>query len=410
MSRRICAVAILAALATLTSAVPGLPGRTVAASCSGWTSSLNPPSTIRVFRHASGAVETIAFKAYTKNVLSREWIGSWTASSLRAGALAVKHYAWYQVLHWRGGTNAKGECFDIRDDTADQVYDPSKPTWTTAAAAVDATWSMRVLKDGRIFPTYYNAGSAGEACGANANGWRMYQWGTQACGLAGKTATQIVLTYYYPGVSVSGGADPAPTPTPSPTPRPTPTPSPTPAPTAAPTASSTPKPSATATPKPKPTHTPAPTPSPTPAVTPTPIPDPTLVTPPPSQQLPGGGQSGIVDAAAPPPPPPDDPEPVVNQRARGHPQRPAPTRAEGPLSLPRLLAWADPGVTPMGALWPAYRLVDMHAPAGLAADQRVTAFGALWRSTVQDLVEQLLQHFAWQRSGAVGFARPGSGR
>ena len=130
MSRRVCVVALLAALLTMTSAAPGLPGRAAAASCSGWTSSVNPPPSVRVFRHATGAVETVAFKAYTKTVLSREWIGSWAAASLRAGALAVKHYAWYQVLHWRGGTNADGQCFDLRDDTVDQVYDPSRPTWT----------------------------------------------------------------------------------------------------------------------------------------------------------------------------------------------------------------------------------------------------------------------------------------
>ncbi|HKO32609.1 MAG TPA: SpoIID/LytB domain-containing protein [Candidatus Limnocylindria bacterium] len=412
MSRRVCVVALLAALLTLTSAVPGLPGRAAAASCSGWTSSVNPPSSIRVFRHATGAVETVAFKAYTKNVLSREWIGSWTAASLRAGALAVRHYAWYQVLHWRGGTNADGQCFDLRDDTVDQVYDPSKPTWTTAAAAVDVTWSMRVLRDGKIFPTYYNAGSSSEPCGANANGWRMYQWGTQACGLAGRTASQIVLTYYYPGVTISGGTDPAPSPTPSPTPPPTPKPtprptaSPTPATTAAPTSTSSAGPSAT--PTPKPSHTSAP--KPTPVATPASTPDRSLATPPPTQQLPGGGQSGIVDAATPPPPPPDDPDPVVNHTGRSHHDRTAPSIAQGPISLARLLAWADPGATPPGALWPAYRLVDMHAPDVSAGDPRMSTFGALWRSAVHDLVERLVRQFAWERTGVVGFARLGAGR
>lgn len=399
MSRRTLAAALLAVLTSLTGALPGLPGPAVAASCSGWTSSVNPPSTIRVYRHASGAVETVTFRAYAKNVLSREWIGSWTTESLRSGALAVKHYAWYHVLHWRGGTNPDGECFDIRDDTIDQVYDPSKPTWTTAAAAVDATWTTRVLKDGRIFPTYYNAGSSGEACGANANGWRMYQWGTQACGLAGRTAAQIMLTYYYPGVTVSGGADPTPTPHPTPTPRPT----------ASPTATApNPEPSGTAAPTPKPTRTPAATPAPTPLVTPSPTPDPGLAAPP-ASQLPGGGQSGIVAAATPPPPPPDDPEPVVNRPARAHRDHLAANRADTPLSVARLLIWADPAATAGAALWPAYRLIDMQAP-GAASDPRLTAFGALWRSTVQDLVDRLLQHFAWQRTGTIGFIRLGAGR
>ena len=391
MSRRLGAVALLAALVMLTSAVPGLPGRAAAASCSGWTSSEDPPPTIRVFRHATGAVETVNFKPYTKNVLSREWIGSWTTESLRSGALAVKHYAWYQVLHWRGGTNDDGECFDIRDDTADQVYDPSKPTWTTAAEAVNATWTTRVLKNGQIFPTYYNAGEAGEPCGANANGWKAYQWGTQACGLAGKTAAKIVLTYYYPNVTVVDDGEPSPTPTPSPTPAPTPKP----------TASASPAPSAPA---------PSPTPSRTPRPTPSPTPEPGLATPPPTQQLPGGGQSGVVEAATPPPPPPERPKPVVNRPVRGHSQhQPAPS-AIGPVSLGRLLAWADPSAAPSGAHWPAYRLVDMHAPIYSSNAPRMTTFAVLWRTTVDDLVERLLQRFAWRQSRVVGLARLGVGR
>ena len=75
MSRRLSAVALLAALVMLTSAVPGLPGRAAAASCSGWTSQEDPPPTIRVFRAGTGAVETVDFRVYVRNVLSREWIG-----------------------------------------------------------------------------------------------------------------------------------------------------------------------------------------------------------------------------------------------------------------------------------------------------------------------------------------------
>jgi Sporulation protein and related proteins len=172
MSRRTAAALLLAAFISGLCALPGIPSPTAAASCSNWTSETSPPPTIRVFR-SSGAVETVDFRSYTKNVLSREWIGSWTTESLRSGALAVKNYAWYQVLHWRGYVSESGACFDVFDTTRDQVYDPSKTTWPSAAAAVDATWRTLALKSGRIFPTYYNAGAAYEACGANANGWKM---------------------------------------------------------------------------------------------------------------------------------------------------------------------------------------------------------------------------------------------
>jgi len=321
MPRRTLVSACLAVTATVVALLPGLVGPVAASSCSAWTSETVPPPTIRVFRHASGTVDTVSFKPYTKNVLSREWIGSWTAPSLQSGALIVRNYAWYQVLHWRGGVNASGACFDIRDDTWDQVYDPSQPTWSTAAAAVEATWSALVYRDGHIFPTYYNAGAVNEACGANANGWKAYQWGTQACGLRGLTASQIVLTYYYPGVTVTGlgtsSQSPIPSATPSPTPHPTatPTPRPTPAPTPHATASPTAKPTASgsatpsATPTPTPTLRPTPTPRPTPSPTPSPLP-----APPANQQLPGGGQSNLANASAPPPPPAPHPTPVVASR------------------------------------------------------------------------------------------------
>src|ERR687896_2064097 len=208
----------LAAVVLATAIAPGLTQSSSVALGEGGTYSSEtvPPPTIRVYRTASGAVETVDFVAYAKNVLSREWISSWSTESLRAGALAVKHYAWYQVVHWRGYVNGAGECFDVFDSTRDQHYDPSRPTYPSMASAVDATWGTLAHRSGRIFPTYYNAGAAGEACGANANGWQMFQWGTQACGLAGRSAAQIVATYYA-GVTVIAAPTPV-TPAPTPTP------------------------------------------------------------------------------------------------------------------------------------------------------------------------------------------------
>jgi hypothetical protein len=399
MPRTRRAVAVLAALLTLAGAAPGVAPQVVAASCSGWTSSTTPPPSIRVYRHATAAVETVGFQAYARNVLSREWIASWTTESLRSGALAVKHYAWYQVLHWRGGVNASGACFDVRDDTVDQVYDPSRPTYTTAAAAVDATWSTLVLKNGAIFPTYYNAGVSGEACGANANGWKLYQWGTQSCGLAGKTAAQIIRAYYYPNVTVTDAPPATPTPSPSPTPVPTaqPTPKATPAPTTSPIATS----SATAAPTrtPRPTPTPQPTMTPTPRPTASPQPTGPLATPPPDQALPGGGQSGVVDQATPPPPPPADPRPRVARRsaARGtHAARALRPRLALDRDAPHYAAWmaADGRLAlPAGA---GQRSVSMSA-GGLLPDATLESLAPLWQAALQNLEEALVRHLAAAR-------------
>ncbi|MGH2357483.1 MAG: SpoIID/LytB domain-containing protein, partial [Candidatus Limnocylindria bacterium] len=267
MYRQRAAAAMLAGLIGAAGAIGALTPSPLAAAaeCGTYASETVPPPTIRVLRTASGAVETVDFGVYVKNVLSREWISSWTTESLRSGALAVKHYAWYQVVHWRGYLNSAGECFDVFDSVRDQLYDPSRPTYAAMGVAVDDTWGTLALRGGRLFPTYYNAGSAGEACGANANRWQMHQWGTQACGLDGRSAAEI-LAIYYSDVTVTD-APAAATPLPTPTPEPMPTPAP--------------------------SAAPDPTPIPTPSPEPTPAPQP------------GGGQ---VDLVAPPPPPPPAPE------------------------------------------------------------------------------------------------------
>jgi len=416
MPRRALVAAGLAVLTSLAGGLPAWIAPTAAASCSSWTSETDAPTTIRVFRHLTGAVDTVDFQTYTKNVLSREWIGSWTTESLRSGALAVKLYAWYQVLHWRGGLNTVGACFDLRDDTNDQVYDPSKPTWSTAALAVDATWATRVLKNGSIFPTYYNAGTASEACGANANGWKLWQWGTQGCGLAGKTAAEIMLTYYYPGVTVTDAPVASGTPAPSATPSPTATPTPTPVPTVVPTATPLATPNATATPKPSPPATPSPTPTPVPTPVPsprrTPVPTaPPLPTQPPNQQPLGGGQTGVEGAVAPPPPPSADPKPVVVKPGNDDPTA---LGAFDPWELGAVVRSRNPGW--FDRAWESVHMWSFHLATEVAGfltsadapDPRLASFRAQWGAAAQRLLTALASGFAADGALALRFPPPGS--
>ena len=69
---------------------------------------------------SEGKVDTVDFKDYVLRVDSREW--NVKQGALRkAGAVAVKQYAWYYVLHYRGG-KYNGTCYDVKDTTADQLY------------------------------------------------------------------------------------------------------------------------------------------------------------------------------------------------------------------------------------------------------------------------------------------------
>ncbi len=370
MPRRTAAASLLAAFLLVATVAPmAIPAPAAAAgACGTYRSETAPPPTIRVFRTATGAVDTVDFRAYVKNVLSREWISSWTTESLRSGALAVKNYAWYQVLHWRGYTTPAGHCFDVFDSTRDQHYDPSRPIYAGMAAAVDATWGTLAHRNGRIFATYYNAGHAHEPCGARANGWQMFQWGTQACGLAGKSAAQI-MGIYYPGVSVIA-APPAVTPPPTAAPTPTPAPpKPTPAPTPIPTplpGSNSPAPSA------------APTPTPAPAA-PAPIQAPTPPQPSSPAVAPGGGQVGL---AAPPPPPPPDPEPIVVS-VGDQSSTIEVTAALAPVPPPTPRAWVGPRLLAFEAA------ADLDAERNTAVTRAAPAMPVRW-ATVRTVVAQMV--------------------
>lgn len=189
----------------------------VGQSCTGYTSQVVPPSTIRVYRTALGRVDVVDFNTYVKNVLPNEWIASWQPEALKAGAMATKTYAWYRVLHWKGGSLG-GQCFDVRDDTADQVYRDGTALSVTNTA-VDSTWTTRMLKNGSIFESQYCSNmwctTSIDSCGYAANGYRLSQWGTQACAARGDTYQQMLARYYYTGLTfdstTASVSSPAPT-------------------------------------------------------------------------------------------------------------------------------------------------------------------------------------------------------
>jgi hypothetical protein len=165
--------------------------------CSGWDTQLIPPDTIKVFRHESGISESRDFVFYATHVLPNEWITSWDADSLAAGAIAVRTYAAYKAMSghaWSSGTN----CADIRDDTQDQVFDP---TWSAGStdAAVYASFGSILYRDGGLFLSQYFAGAQGDPCEKVTGQYagRMSQWGTQTCAIVNhKLWPSIVTTFY----------------------------------------------------------------------------------------------------------------------------------------------------------------------------------------------------------------------
>lgn len=169
-------------------------------SCTGWTSTAVPPKSIRVLRTRSGKVETVPFRKYVARVMaSGEWPSRLKMATLEAGALATKQYAWYYAMkgNHRSGYALGSSCYDVRDDTRDQLYkhyvSPTDRQWK----AVDKTWGLTLRKNGRFFLTGYRAGVS-RTCGADANGWKLYAASVEACARQGWSYTRILKKYLSP--------------------------------------------------------------------------------------------------------------------------------------------------------------------------------------------------------------------
>ena len=175
-----------------------------AGSCTGWSSKVVPPKRIRVLRTHSGRIETVAFRRYVAEVMaSGEWPNRLHHATLEVGAVATKQYAWYYALkgHHRSGFRRGGRCYDVRDDTQDQLYRPERARPTKRQQrALSATWDLSLRKNGRFFLTGYRAGSS-RRCAADANGWKLYARSVQACARKGWSRQRVQRAYLSPNLS-----------------------------------------------------------------------------------------------------------------------------------------------------------------------------------------------------------------
>jgi hypothetical protein len=137
-------------------------------------------------------VDTIDFREYVKNVLPNEWLASWgndAPDSLRAGAMAVKMFAWRLVnVGWRSYLSGNP---DVVDNTCDQVYRQNTAD-TRTNAAVDLTWFYRMRKNGQVIEIHYVAMDCPPE-------WRcMSQWGSlyRALGNGLASSRPLLLRYH----------------------------------------------------------------------------------------------------------------------------------------------------------------------------------------------------------------------
>lgn len=165
----------------------------------------SPPSTVRVgirSLNPSGEadprgriiwVQTVPFEQYVEDVLPNEWVPSWGEESLKAGAMAIKMFAWYHHLH---PVTVDGFTFDVDNTVNFQAFRYySRQTETTRAVQFIRKYAY-VKPNGEIIELNYRAGTQDDPNWQYRNAEKMAQWGSEYWATRGRTYLQILQFYY----------------------------------------------------------------------------------------------------------------------------------------------------------------------------------------------------------------------
>lgn len=176
------------------------------------------PASIRVSTNCACAVcedpvvEVMSLESYVASGVDDEWVSSWPAASLQAGAVAYRSVgAWYVQ-------NPVAVNYDISSAACHQTWQPDKAASVRTAAA--ATKGIVLTKNGTIFKAEYSAENNNAGCGdgfsgngsswpciaddrcksrtKNGDGVGMCQWGSSFWA-SDKTYQWILNHYYNPG-------------------------------------------------------------------------------------------------------------------------------------------------------------------------------------------------------------------
>lgn len=169
--------------------------------CTAWNSRFTPPDTIRVLLPHNSHIVEVPLKTYVLRVMAAgAWPGNKPLASLQAGSIAIKQYAWYEILHWTPDKMKGNRCYDIRNGGAQgQLYRPKTGlrNWNRRQRlAVESTWNWSIRKNDRLFRTGWRG--YGGKCGSMVDGWHLFEDGVTDCARKGKNLKQILRIYYGP--------------------------------------------------------------------------------------------------------------------------------------------------------------------------------------------------------------------
>jgi peptidoglycan hydrolase-like amidase len=140
-------------------------------------------------------VQTLGFQEYCKDVLPNEWFPSWNPEALKAGAIAVKMFAWHHTLH---PVTQEGFTFDV-DNTANYQQFKYLSGQFMTDQAVGQTWNIvYVPPTDEIRELSYRSGFPNRENRAFLGSDVMSQWGSQYWASVTKIRFLDILNLYYP--------------------------------------------------------------------------------------------------------------------------------------------------------------------------------------------------------------------
>ncbi|BAU26737.1 stage II sporulation protein [Aneurinibacillus soli] len=141
-------------------------------------------------------VMSLPFETYIRNVLPNEWLPTWEPESLKAGAMAIKMFAWYHALNPVTIDNQK---FSVDNTTNFQVYREGTSMPRTNAAFDEVMNLAYVKSDDTIFELNYRAGYPNDPNFQYRNAQKMSQNGSQYLAEKQNKNMLQILQFYYEG-------------------------------------------------------------------------------------------------------------------------------------------------------------------------------------------------------------------
>ncbi|MCL6625466.1 SpoIID/LytB domain-containing protein [Alicyclobacillus shizuokensis] len=138
-------------------------------------------------------VQSVPFYQYCEDVLPNEWMPSWHSESLKAGAMAIKMFAWYHHLH---PITIDGFTFDVDNTTNFQTFRYLSRQPDTNRAVTSIRRYAYVKPNGEIIELNYRAGIPNDPNWQYRNAQKMAQWGSQYWAQRGRNYIQILQFYY----------------------------------------------------------------------------------------------------------------------------------------------------------------------------------------------------------------------